>query len=628
MSERRFDLISVGRCMVDLYCDQIGAPVSEGQSLSMYIGGCPTNVAVGTRRQGLRVAMLTRVGDDATGAFIINTFKREGVDTSHIRQDPQACTPMVVAGIEPPDRFPITWYRDRAGDLQLTTEDYDEAFIASARAILVSGNSLSRPKQAAIVENLVHMAERVGTRVIYDIDYRPMLWYTKDEYGHRRPLESAEVSARLRSILQYVDLLVGTEEEYCALANHSDADFAFTSTAQKIDGTALMKLGPRGVRLANVNNVVRDYPGFVVRVFNTLGAGDAFLSGFLAGWLRDQPLEECARRANASGAIVVTRHGCSPAMPYDSEIRHFLDVTAARGLSPQDDTALERLHVVGALRPPPKRLFVLAIDHRTWFEENTNNLTRGRVSDFKKLLVSALLERLERDKMLDRVGFIVDGKYGESTLAHLAAYPVWVAQPLELAGAWPLQFHAPGGDPALGLRERPQRRVVKVLLAMDDDDAPEVEAHQMQMLRQLQASCERWSRELLLEVLPHRNSHENDMSSRIERLIEGGILPNWWKVPLPQDEYVWERTRAAVAEDDACHGVVFLGGGEPVAQLAEGFARVSGDPMARGFAVGRSLFAQPFFDYLNGVAPERIGQSVADEFMRLVEAWETSAVGA
>jgi 5-dehydro-2-deoxygluconokinase len=283
-----FDLICVGRCSVDLYAEQTGVPLRHARSLSMYVGGCCANVAVGASRLGLRVAMLTRVGADETGEFLVQTLQNEGVDTSWVGTDPEAKTPVNIASIQPPDRFHVTYYRERAADLRPTSAD-----LPTRGTFLVAGSTMSVPHGADLVHTLVH---RPDCRVILDVDYRPSFW-------------AEPAGPVLDSVVPFVDLLVGTEEELGLLTQAAPC--------------SITKHGPRGATLSNAQGEIFS-AGFPVEVLNTLGAGDAFLAGFLAAWLRELPLEECLRRANANGALVVTRHGCAPAMPRLQEVLEFL----------------------------------------------------------------------------------------------------------------------------------------------------------------------------------------------------------------------------------------------------------------------------------------------------------------
>ncbi|MBM3461871.1 MAG: 5-dehydro-2-deoxygluconokinase [Armatimonadetes bacterium] len=615
---RRFDLICVGRCMVDLYCDQIGTPISGGQSLSMYTGGCPTNIAVGASRQGLRVAMLTRVGADDTGRFVIETLAREGIDTTHVRVDDDARTPMVLAGIEPPDRFSLTWYRERAADLEVDLGDYDDAFLADAAAILISGNTLSRRRGRVLARDLASRCRRLGTRVVYDIDFRPTLWYTESAAGNRTPVPAQEIAETLQAILQYVDLLVGTEEEYAALSG----DAGFDGARALIPGMAILKLGKDGALVAPRGQEPVRAGGFPVRVFNTLGAGDAFISGFLAGWLRDQPLKACFDRANASGAIVVTRHGCSPAMPYDAEIKHFLAETHPRGVSPQDDAALDRLHAAGA-RPPRRRpLCVLAIDHRVWFQDVAGAGRDEEIRGFKRVAVEAARARFEREGLSSAFGVILDAQYGDPTLAQLRRDSgIWHAEPIERGGMFPLALLGPGGDPGLALRERPRGGVVKLLLSCTSDAA--VQRAQAAVVSAVQAACVAWSRELLLELIL-RDERVN-LADCMAELLDVGVTPDYWKIPIPKDEAAWAVQRAVVARDPSCHGVLFLGGHEPLDALRAQLECYAADPIALGFAVGRTLFEAPFRAWLEGARGNAAVEPLCDGLVALARPWAALA---
>jgi 5-dehydro-2-deoxygluconokinase len=81
---RAYDVLAMGRSSIDLYAHEIGCPITDVRSFDAYVGGCPTNVSVGTRRLGLRSALLTAVGDDQVGDFVTAFLEREGVETRFI----------------------------------------------------------------------------------------------------------------------------------------------------------------------------------------------------------------------------------------------------------------------------------------------------------------------------------------------------------------------------------------------------------------------------------------------------------------------------------------------------------------------------------------------------------------
>ncbi len=317
MSERAFDVLAMGRCGIDLYSNDVGAPFVEIRSFAAYVGGCPTNVSVGTRRLGLRSALLTAVGDDPVGDFVLHFLRREGVDTEFVPRKPGRRTGAVLLGIEPPDRFPLVFYREQAADLGLDLDDVQRAPVERSRVLFLTGTGLCAEPSRSATLFAAEVASASGTRVVVDLDYRASLWPDARTYG---------VNARV--LLRWAEVAVGNEEELRAATGEED----LTQAARRVQA-----LGPRVVvaKLGGRGSVV--FPGddepvhaaaFRVEVYNVLGAGDAFASGLLYGWLRGWDWYRAARFGNACGAIVVTRHGCANFMPYEREVWEFV---AARG---------------------------------------------------------------------------------------------------------------------------------------------------------------------------------------------------------------------------------------------------------------------------------------------------------
>ena len=334
-TDKTYDVIAMGRSSIDLYSNDIGAPFEEITSFAAYVGGCPTNISVGTRRLGLHSALLTAVGDDQVGNFILHFLKREGVVTEFIPRKAGRRSSAVVLGIEPPDRFPLTYYRDNCADMYLNIDDVRATPIADSHALLISGTGLSKEPSRSATLFAVETAHRVGTPVILDIDFRPDQWDDPRAFG-----------VTLRSALRVVDIVIGTDDEINAAMltdasqvnlTHSQASDARVSgdSATAID--ALLTLGPhvlaqkRGadgatVHLASNESAATriDVPGFSVKVSNILGAGDGFASGFLYGFVKGWDWYKTTRLANACGAILVTKHGCANFMPTHDEVMTFI----------------------------------------------------------------------------------------------------------------------------------------------------------------------------------------------------------------------------------------------------------------------------------------------------------------
>ena len=244
---RALDVVCLGRAAVDLYGEQIGARLEDVQTFARYLGGSPANTAVGSARLGLRVGMISRVGDEHNGRFVRETLEREGVDVSQVGTDPQRLTALVFLGIKDQDTFPLLFYRQHCADMGLRVEHIDEARIATARALLISGTHLSHPDTREACLFAMRAAKAAGTRVVLDIDYRPVLWgLTAPGMGERRFVASQAVSDEIQSVLPLCDLVVGTEEEVHIAGGSEDTLTALRRIRQVSSALIVMKRGPMG----------------------------------------------------------------------------------------------------------------------------------------------------------------------------------------------------------------------------------------------------------------------------------------------------------------------------------------------------------------------------------------------
>ncbi len=317
MSAPEFDVLCMGRSSIDLYAHQVGVPITEVTSFDAYVGGCPTNISVGTRRLGLRSALLTAVGDDQVGDFVVAFLDREGVETGFIPRKPGHRTSAVVLTIQPPDRFPLTFYREGCADRELTIEDVRNAPIDRSALVVLTGTGLSHEPSRAATLFAADRAAEARVEIFVDLDYRPDQWSSRSEF-----------CSRVQRLLSRATIAVGTEEEVIAAANDDDLPRAIQAVLGAGLGALIVKRGGSGASIYRPGAARRDVAPFAIEVLNVLGAGDAFASGLICGLSRKLPLERAVRMGNATGAIVVTRHGCANFMPTLPEVEEFV---AARG---------------------------------------------------------------------------------------------------------------------------------------------------------------------------------------------------------------------------------------------------------------------------------------------------------
>jgi 5-dehydro-2-deoxygluconokinase len=628
---RNIDFICLGRAAVDLYGLERGARLEDAQHFAKYLGGSSGNVATGLSRLGLNVAMLTRVGDEHMGRFVRETLSREGVDVSAVRTDPRRLTGLVLLGIESAESFPHIFYRENCADMGLEPADADSAPFAAARALAITGTHLSTDGVRAASRRAIALAKQHGLKLVLDIDYRPVLWGLAGHGGGAdREKGSAEVTRQMQAFLPDFDLVVGTEEEIRVAGGEASALESLQAIRARTGATIVMKRGVAGC-------VVFEGPippsvdqglvvgGFPVEVLNVLGAGDAFLSGFLSGWIEGLPAAHCGRRGNAAGAIVVTRHGCTPAMPTRAELEEFLG-RAEPPARPDTDARIGALHRATTARRMAGDLCILAFDHRRQVEQlaAASGADFARIADFKALVAEAVLAVAAAPHPGSSLGVIVDGRHGSQALARLNASGTWIGRPVELPASRPLEFEATGGI-GLDLMHWPRHHVVKCLVNYHPLDPIELRLAQESRLAELAHATESLERELLVEIIssgPGRTLDAGTTPAVMKRLYHLGLRPAWWKLES-QPADAWREIATVVAtHDPLCHGALLLGLDASEEQVAQSFEVAARHPVCRGFAIGRTIFGAPARDWFgrsidDATAVARIGAGYA----RMIDAW-------
>ena len=292
-STRTYDSLHMGRSSIDLYSNDVGAPFAEIGSFAAYVGGSPTNISVGGARLGLKTALMTGLGEDPVGDFIAAFLQKEGVDFRYSPRKPGHRTSAVVLGIEPPDRFPLVYYRENCADIELTIDDVLAAPVSDSKVFQFAGTNLSKEPSRSATMFGAELAQQVETTVIFDLDFRPDQWHDPRAFG-----------VVARSVLPNVDVVIGTEDEINAAVLSDASQMSLTHSQisdAKVEGDVkaaidrLLELGPQAVvekvgalgsRVHLANGEILETPGFPVEIYNILGAGDAFGAGFIYGFVK------------------------------------------------------------------------------------------------------------------------------------------------------------------------------------------------------------------------------------------------------------------------------------------------------------------------------------------------------
>jgi 5-dehydro-2-deoxygluconokinase len=305
------EVITMGRVSVDLYPEQIGVPLAEVKTFAKSLGGSATNVAVAAARLGHRSAVVTKVGDDGFGPYVRTALEGFGVDARYVGTDPDLRTPLAFCEIHPPDDFPLLFYREpKAPDSNIEAEDLDMGEISSVPLFWITGTGLSEePSRSTTLGALEARSEGI---TVLDLDYRPMLWNSREETErwYREALKHATVAVGNQ---EEVEVAVGTGAPHEASAALLDFGLEL----------AIVKRGPNGV-LARTAEGIAEAPPIEVDVVNGLGAGDAFGGALCHALLSGWDPERTIRFANAAGAIVASRLACADDMPTEKEVEELL----------------------------------------------------------------------------------------------------------------------------------------------------------------------------------------------------------------------------------------------------------------------------------------------------------------
>lgn len=303
-----FDIVTIGRCGIDVYPLQTGVGLEEVESFGKFLGGSPTNVAVAAARYRDRAAVITGVGDDPFGRFVRMEMRRLGVYDGYVVTKSAFNTPVTFCEIFPPDDFPLYFYREpSAPDLELTVDDIPLNAVKEAKVFWISATGLSsEPSRTAHHAALDARARSPLT--IMDLDYREDFWGSEEE-AHRH----------VNDALSKVTVAIGNREECRVAVGESNPERAADALLDAGVTLAVVKQGPMGT-LAKTRDERVEMPVTPTHTLNGLGAGDAFggavCHGLLSGW----SLKKTIYAASTAGAIVASRLECSTAMPSEPEL--------------------------------------------------------------------------------------------------------------------------------------------------------------------------------------------------------------------------------------------------------------------------------------------------------------------
>jgi len=293
----RVDAVMLGESL-GLVMGEPAAPLRAGSPARFSFAGAESNVAIGLARLGHSAAFVTRVGDDLVGRIITESLRGEGVDVSGVVVDDEAPTALMVRQHRTADALSVLYYRDGAAGSRLQPADVPD--LTGARLLHVTGITPALSASAReTVTVAVRAARDAGLVVSLDVNHRSLLWST------------AEAGAALAPLLDAVDIVFGGDDELLALAQQHDAehvDLAVKHLLQQRPSVVVRKRGSDGATAYGEFGTL-ECLALPVTAVDPVGAGDAFVAGFLSGLLDDVDPAGCLARAVECGAFAVSVHG-------------------------------------------------------------------------------------------------------------------------------------------------------------------------------------------------------------------------------------------------------------------------------------------------------------------------------
>ena len=487
---------------------------------------------------------------------------------------------------------------------------------------------------------LFYMQKETTFKTFLDIDYRPVLWGLTDKgEGENRFVKSDEVSKHIQSILSDFDLVVGTEEEVHIAGGSTDTIQALKKIRSLTNALIVLKLGALGATYFSndIPDSLKDAPvikGVTVDVLNVLGAGDGFMSGFLKGYLTNKSIEESLTYANACGALVVSRHGCTPAMPTQEELTYYLK-NAQSIARPDLHPMLNYLHRVTLTKEKdPKDLHIFAFDHRIQLEEMLNDFSikdKSIISVLKKLLLKVAVKSSKKANLNpNEWGIFVDDKYGQDVLNEVTGQNLWIGRPVEKPLVFPAEFEQ---SDFIGchINTWPKEHIIKFLVFYDSKASEEIKKHNNEKIQNIWKIAQKTNHKLLLEIIPPKeikgkeNREESVYQSLVTIYDELQVFPDWWKLPAFSSK-MWDKIESLIRNRSKyCNGVLTLGLDKDIELLKEEFQQARNKKICRGFAIGRSIFKHSASKFLsNQIDEETFVKECTDNYLEIINAWKKS----
>lgn len=302
------DVLLLGETMLAL---RSSSTLTIGGTLATSIAGAESNVAIALARLGHRAAWVGRVGADAPGDLVLRTLRAEGVDVGGVKRD-AASTGVILFESRLPRLQRVTYVRAGSAGSRLSAEDV--VVSAGTRILHVTGVTAALGDQPrAAIRAAIGKARDLGITISLDLNYRSRLWTREDA----RPV--------LADLAGQADVVIASPEELALLAPDGET-LNIEDLVQRLIGSGVrevvVKDGGRAAYAFGSAGMVTE-PALPITVQDPVGAGDAFVGGYLSGMLDGLPVEARLQRAHTLGAFAASSDGDWEGLPVRAELGLF-----------------------------------------------------------------------------------------------------------------------------------------------------------------------------------------------------------------------------------------------------------------------------------------------------------------
>lgn len=301
-------LVTLGETMVLLSAPP-ACRLRHVTSLAVGIGGAESNVAIGVRRLGGASAWIGRVGDDELGELVVGRIAAEGVDIGGAVSDPDVPTSLMIKERRTSALSAVTYYRAGGPGSRLHPDDLDSDRIAAAGVLHLTGITPALSDSACdTVRAAIETARAAGVLVSLDINYRAALW------------EESTAQKVLTDLVRRCDIVFAGDDEATMLGLSGSPESLAASLSELGPSQAVIKLGSRGA-VAHLDGARHTVSALPVDAVDPVGAGDAFVAGYLTELLDGEPPSTRLATAAACGAFAVTSHGDWEGLPTRADLK-------------------------------------------------------------------------------------------------------------------------------------------------------------------------------------------------------------------------------------------------------------------------------------------------------------------